>query len=67
MTPILGDHVSPQSVWMTHEKDALVASQQKGNYVYGFQNTMDLYTVYCVKMAQHRTAYPEIKAQVCNK
>lgn len=67
VTPILGNYLSSTSVWMTHEKPALMTSTQKGNYVYGYQNTMDLYTVYCVKMAQHRTSYPEVKAQICNK
>ena len=65
--PILGDHVSPDSVWMTYEKIALYASQQKGNYVYGFQNPMDLYEVYCIKMARHVSAYPEIKQKICTK
>ncbi|CAF4031528.1 unnamed protein product [Adineta steineri] len=67
VTPILGDHVAPDSVWMTHEKNALNQSQQKGNYIYGFQRPMNLYEVYCVKMAKSRSDYPEIKEKICTK
>ncbi|CAF1393978.1 unnamed protein product [Adineta steineri] len=67
VTPILGDHVAPDSVWMTHEKNALNQSQQKGNYLYGFQRPMNLYEVYCVKMAKSRSDYPEIKEKICTK
>ncbi|CAF4674432.1 unnamed protein product, partial [Rotaria socialis] len=65
--PILGEQVAPTSVWLTHEKNALHKSQQKGNYVYGFQKPMDLYEVYCIKMAKHKTSYPELKEKICTK
>lgn len=65
--PILGDHVASDSVWMTYEKNALEKSFQSGHYVYGFQNSMKLYDVYCVEMAKHKTKYPEIKEKICTK